>query len=58
MTKEMETILKQVELLPTHQQAELLKILERKLAIPLKEPHQVFDDWDDTKVDEAYGEAR
>jgi hypothetical protein len=58
MTKEMEEILRQVDSLPVEQQAELLKVLEKKLAIPLKDPGQVFDDWDDPKVDQAYAETR
>jgi hypothetical protein len=58
MTKELEDILKQVEALPLEQQVELLRILEKKLSIPLQNPRQTFDDWDDEEVDKAYAETR
>ncbi|GBF34593.1 hypothetical protein DCCM_3712 [Desulfocucumis palustris] len=58
MTKEVEDILKQVEALTLEQQVELLRILEKKLSIPLQNPRQIFDDWDDEEVDKAYAETR
>jgi len=54
----LEEILKRVDELPADQQMELLKILEKKMAIPLQNPHQIFDDWDDKGVDDAYAETR
>lgn len=58
MSKELESILKQVENLSLEQQAELLRFLEKKLAIPLQDPRLIFDDWDDREVDIAYAETR
>lgn len=54
----LEEILKWVDELPADQQMELLKILEKKMAIPLQNPHQIFDDWDNKGVDDAYAETR
>jgi len=38
MNKELEAILKQVDLLPVEQQRELLRILQLLLAVPQQEP--------------------
>lgn len=54
----LEEVLKKVDELPQEQQMELLKILEKKLAIPLQDPRRVFDDWEDEEADRAYAETR
>lgn len=39
------------------EQKKVFDLLARRLAIPLRDPHEFYDDWNDRDVDMAYAET-
>ena len=53
----LENVLRGIEELSVNEVRELYRALLRKVATPLRDPEEFFDDWDDPEVDAAYVEA-
>lgn len=53
----LDRLLQDVEELTPEELRVLSKAVLRRLAIPLHDPADYFDDWDDPEVDKAYADA-
>lgn len=53
----LDRLLQDVEELTPEELRVLSKVVLRRLAIPLRDPKNYFDDWDDSEVDKAYTDA-
>lgn len=47
-------ILKQVQNLTAEEKLIICEALLREIAVPLQNPREFYDDWDDTEVDSYY----
>jgi hypothetical protein len=57
LTTKLEKLLRELEELSAREAKELYYALLRKVATPLRNPREFFDDWDDPEVNAAYSEA-
>ena len=57
LTARLENVLRELEGLSVSEARELYRALLRKVATPLRDPKEFFDDWDDPEVDAAYAET-
>lgn len=58
MSLNLQQILEAVDKMTADELRLLYREIVRKLAIPLQDPADVFDDWDDPEVDAAYAKSR
>lgn len=57
MSGKLDRLLQDVEELTPEELRVLSKAVLRRLAIPLRDPRDYFDDWDDPEIDKAYADA-
>lgn len=57
MSGKLDRLLQGVEELTPEELRVLSKAVLRRLAIPLRDPRDYFDDWDDPEVDKVYADA-
>lgn len=50
----LEEIIAKIKELPIDEKIQLYELLLEEIAIPLHNPREFFDDWDDTEVDAFY----
>jgi len=52
-----EELLREIEQLSVEEVKILYKELLRRIATPLREPEEIYDDWNDPEVDRAYANS-
>jgi len=56
MSVKIEQLIQEVQQLPHEELIVLYKALIIQLATPLRDPQEIYDDWDDLEVDKAYAQ--
>lgn len=58
MAAKVEELLREAQKLSAEELRLLCRALLRQIAVPLHDPREFYDDWDDLEVDAAYANAR
>lgn len=53
----LDQVLREVQTLTPEELKVVYQALLRKVAVPLRDPRDVYDDWDSVEVDAAYADA-
>lgn len=56
MSVKVDQLIQELQQLPHNELIALYKALIIQLATPLRDPKEMYDDWDDLEVDKAYAQ--
>jgi hypothetical protein len=57
LSAKLDQVLQEAQELTLEELKVLCRTLLRKVAVPLQDPREFYDDWDDAEVDAAYADA-
>ncbi len=57
MSTKVEQLIRELQHLSEDELKVLCKVILKQLAVPLQDPEQMYDDWNDPEVDASYAET-